>query len=192
MEWKSSNLFRVARLITVLLLTGVLLTTSSGAVMAQSSAAASSSPGARLVGTWAVRVTIRDCTTNAPLGPSLNSLVTFHRGGTLSESPGSGAFAIGQRSSGHGTWTREHGHTFSQRFVALILFDTAPNLPGTPGFNPAAPVSPGFFAGWQTVSHTVRLTDDDHLASSGTNAFYKANGELYRTGCSTAVAARFE
>ena len=46
--------------------------------------------------------------------------------------------------------------------------------------------------GWQTVSHTVQLTDADHLASSGTNAFYKTNGELYRTGCSTSIGQRFK
>ena len=171
--------------IAVFVLGGALLTMSNRPAMAEGRSGS-------LVGTWAVQVTLRNCATNAPLGPSFNSLVTFHRGGTLSESAGSLAFAIGQRSSGHGTWTREEGDTFSQRMVALILFDSAPNLPGTPGFNPAAPVSPGFFAGWQTVSHTVRLTGDDRLMSSGTNAFYRTNGELYRSGCSTAVGERFQ
>jgi hypothetical protein len=145
-----------------------------------------------LVGTWTVQVTLRDCATNAPLGPSLNSLVTFHRGGTLGESAGSSAFAIGQRSPGHGTWARQRGHTYVQNFAALILFTTEPNLPGTPGFDPTAPVSPGFFAGWQTVTHTVRLTDDNNLTSSGTNAFYNSDGDVYRTGCSTAIGQRFE
>ena len=76
--------------------------------------------------------------------------------------------------------------------IALILFDTPPNLPGTPGFNPGMPVSPGFFAGWQTVTHKVKLGDADHGTSAGTNEFYKSDGTLYRTGCSTAVATRFE
>jgi hypothetical protein len=76
--------------------------------------------------------------------------------------------------------------------VALILFDTPANLPGTPGFDPSMPVSPGFFAGWQTVTHTVNPTDADHITSAGTNAFYKLTGELYRTGCSTAIGERFE
>ena len=61
--------------------------------------------------------------------------------------------------------------------VALILFDTPANLPGTPGFDPSKPVSPGFFAGWQTVTHTVRFADADHLTSAGTNEFFKANGD---------------
>ena len=76
--------------------------------------------------------------------------------------------------------------------IALVLFDTEPNLPGTPTFDPTRPVSPGFFAGWQTVSHTVRFTSAVDIASTGTNRFYKANGELYRSGCSTATGQRYE
>ena len=138
-----------------------------------------------------VRVTLRACDTNASLGSFL-SLVSFHDGGTISETTTSTAFAIGQRGPGHGVWEFEGRRTYNQRMIALINFDTAPNLPGTPGFNPALPVSPGFFAGWSTVTHTLELTDADHARSSGTNAFYKADGTLYRTGCSTAVATRFE
>ena len=58
-------------------------------------------------------------------------------------------------------------------------FHTAQNLPGTPGFNPTLAVTPGFFAGWVTVAHTLELDDADHGTSSGTNAFYKADGTLY-------------
>ena len=72
----------------------------------------------------------------------------------------------------------------------MLLFDTPPNLPG-PGFNPTKPVSPGFFAGWVTVTHTVRFTGLDAIESAGTNSFYKANGDLYRSGCSTATGQRF-
>jgi hypothetical protein len=117
------------------------------------------------VGTWTVQVTLRDCSTGAALGPAFNSLVTFHRGGTLSESAGSTAFAPGQRTSGHGTWTRAERHTYQQQMVALIVFDTNPNLRGSPGFNPALPVSPGLFAGWATVTHTFEVVDADHSRS---------------------------
>jgi hypothetical protein len=137
-------------------------------------------------------VTLRDCATSAPLGLPFNSLVTFHGHGTISESAASLAFAPGQRSPGHGTWTRKRGHTYGQEMVALLLFDTEPNLPATPTFDPTKPVSPGFFAGWLTVSHTVRFTAVDRIASAGTNGFYKTNGELYRSGCSTAIGQRFE
>lgn len=174
---------------SILSLAAVLLAVASAPAEAQPAA-----PAARpaLVGTWTVQVTLRDCATGAPLGPAFNSLVTFHGDGTIGETAGSRAFEPGQRSPGHGTWTRKGGHAFGQEMIALVVFDSEPNLPGTPSFDPTKPVSPGFFAGWQTVSHTVRFTDVDRIASSGTNAFYKSNGELYRSGCSTATGQRYE
>ena len=147
--------------------------------------------GNRLEGTWLVQVTLRNCATGASLG-SFNSIVTFQAGGSLSETTSSPAFAIGQRSPGHGNWAPQGPHEYGQRMVALINFDTAANLPGTPGFDPSRPVTPGFFAGWSVVTHTVTLTDEDHGTSSGTNGFYKADGTVYRTGCSTAALQRFE
>ena len=175
--------------IRAILLTAGVLTCS--AAMARAEQAPQSASGEGLAGTWMVRVTLRDCATDASLG-SFDSLVTFNRGGTLAESTSSPAFAIGQRSSGHGDWDRDGNQAFTQRLVSLINFSSPANLPGTPGFNPALPITPGFFAGWATVIHAVRLVDRDHGTSSGTNAFYKTDGTLYRTGCSTSVLARFD
>jgi hypothetical protein len=146
----------------------------------------------KLVGTWVVQVTLRDCTSGAPLRPAFNSLVTFNSGGTIAESTAGHAFAPTQRTNAHGTWTRLPGGLYAQRLIALLLFDTPANLPGTPGFDPALPITPGFFAGWQTVSHTLHMSDSDHLVSEGTNEFYKSDGTLYRTGCSSTVAQRFK
>jgi hypothetical protein len=146
----------------------------------------------RIVGTWFVEVTLRNCTTDAALG-SFNSLTTFHEGGTLSESTSSPTFAIGQRGPGHGNWTAEGRRTYSAQSVNLINFYTPPkNLPGTPGFNPTLPIVPEFFPGWATVTFTTELSDTDHGTSIGTTAFYKADGTQYMTGCSTTVSQRFD
>src|SRR5262245_2462779 len=134
-----------------------------------------------LEGVWIVQVIQRDCATQAVRG-SFYSLVTFVDGGTIYESPGGVAFAPGQRSPGHGTWTRLGASTFRQRMVAQILFTTPPN----------PPVSPGFEAGWQVIDHTVTLSDPDHATSAGGAEFYRSNGELYRSTCSTATLQRFE
>jgi hypothetical protein len=174
---------------TALALIGALLFTSGGTLLAGHD---EFDGHAGPVGTWNVQVTLRNCETNAPLGPPFNSLVTIHDGGTVSESAGSLAFAPGQRSSGHGTWNRIGRQTYGQRMISLLLFDTLPNLPGTPTFNPMMPVTPGFFAGWSIVSHTATLNDRNHFTSAGANEFYKSDGTLYRTGCSTAIAQRFE
>ena len=151
-----------------------------GSLGMASPSAQSTSNGMKVEGTWMVTVTLRNCATDAVLG-TVNSLVTFNRGGTLHETPGGVNFAPGQRSDGHGVWRHKGGHTYSQRFVALIRFDTAPG-----------PGGPGFFEGWQVVSHTLTLSDPDTLSSSGTNEFYDENGQLYRSGCSTAVGKRFQ
>jgi hypothetical protein len=147
---------------------------------AAASAQQSAGKGRTLQGVWYVQVTIRDCGTGVALAPAVNSLVTFAAGGTLHESVGGGGFAPGQRTDGHGTWTHKGGDSYDQRFVSLINFTTAPG----PG--------PGFEAGWMNVLHTVTMIDADHIESAGTNNFHRLNGDVYRTGCSTATGTRFE
>jgi hypothetical protein len=179
MNWRNLTASGMTRAAAMASLTGALLVAfaASGAAEPQTS----TSGGRKLEGVWFVQVTLRSCTTSAALA-SFNSLVTFARGGTLSESPGSLAFAPGQRSPGHGNWAHEGGHTYSQRVVGLILFDTPPN----------PPASPGFLKGWQVITHSVELSDRDHFTSSGGAEFYDSAGQLYRSGCSTAVGQRFD
>ena len=101
MNWTISKTQAGGRVAAVVTLVGVLLTAAGGST----TIASGSRKG--LEGTWAVQVTLRDCVTDAALGAPINSLVSFHDGGTLSESAGGLAFAVGQRSPGHGSWTRE-------------------------------------------------------------------------------------
>jgi hypothetical protein len=143
------------------------------------------------VGTWGIEVQIRNCQSEAAIGLPFLSLITLHSGGTLGETSGAeAAFAVGQRSPGHGVWEKISRHVYDARLISLVLFETAPNLPGSPGFNPALPVGPGFFKGWDTVTQTLRFADSDHFTSKGTSAFFKEDGTLYREGCSTAIGQR--
>ena len=143
------------------------------------------------VGTWGIQVQIRNCQSEALIGPPFISLITLHSGGTLSETSGAEpAFAAGQRGPGHGVWEKISRHVYDSRLISLVLFETGPNLPGSPEFDPALPVGPGFFKGWDTVTQSLRLTDADHFTSKGTSAFFKEDGTLYREGCSTATGQR--
>jgi hypothetical protein len=138
--------------------------------------------GARAIeGVWAMSITLRDCTTQAPLGPPLRTLLTFHAGGTLSESPGTSQFAPGQRSPGHGIWSHVNGDTFTARFVSMIVFDTPP-----------APPSPGFLAGWQIVTSNFQMTDVNRMNVTATAQFFDINRILYRSACPTGTAERFQ
>ena len=143
------------------------------------------------VGTWGIQVQIRNCQSEAAIGLPFLSLITLHSGGTLGETSGAeAAFANGQRSPGHGVWEKINRRVYDSRLISLVLFETGPNLPGSPGFNPALPIGPGFFKGWDTVTQTLRFTDADHFTSTGTSAFFKEDGTLYREGCSTAIGQR--
>jgi hypothetical protein len=138
------------------------------------------SPARAIEGVWAMSITLRDCATMAPLGQPFRSLLTFHAGGTVSESPGTSQFAPGQRSPGHGGWSHSSGTTFRARIVAMILFDTPP-----------APPAPGFQAGWQLISSTFTLSDPDRLTSAATVQFFDINRQVYRSACPVGTAERF-
>ena len=176
MRWTVSRLHKVGRS------AGMLSMGLAVALLAATTATAqqASGNGRTVQGVWYVQVTVRNCATGVALAPPVNSLVTFATGGTLHESVSGGGFAIGQRSNGHGTWQHTGGQTYDQRFVSMINFAT----PAGPG--------PGFEAGWMKVNHTVTMIDADHIESTGTNSFYRLNGEVYRTGGSTATGTRFE
>src|SRR4051812_19138996 len=53
--------------------------------------------GKSLVGTWRVTVQLYDCATEAPVGPTFASLLTFNEGGTMTGSTTNPGFAVGQR-----------------------------------------------------------------------------------------------
>ena len=176
MTWTVSRAGNVGRRAVMLSIGVAMILSAAGAARAQQSG----SQGRTVQGVWHVQVTIRDCANGVALAPAVNSLVTFAAGGTLHESVSGGGFAPGQRSDGHGIWTHKGGQSYDQRFVSMINFSTTPG----PG--------PGFEAGWMKVQHTVSMVDADHIESAGTNSFYRLNGEVYRTGCSTATGTRFE
>lgn len=138
--------------------------------------------GRSIEGVWGLNITIRDCATMAPIGAPFRSILTFHQGGTISESPANPGFAPGQRSPGHGIWTQTGPATYSSKFLALILFDTPAN----------PPLSPGFLAGWQVGTQTAVLSDADTLTTTGQVQFYDLNRQQYRAICAGATGERFK
>lgn len=136
-----------------------------------------------LQGVWVVETQGRDCATGAPLGPPHRALVSYHSGGTLSDSSAVPIFAVGQRSEGHGTWRHSGGHTYTANWVAMLVFETAPNTP---------PGSPGFQEGWQVATNTVTLTGPDSFTSTGVSQFANLARQVYRVGCASRVGERFK
>lgn len=147
------------------------------AVMGQSALAQDpGSAASPLIGTWQVKVTLLNCQTGDPLGPPpFSSLLTFARGGTLSEATTNPSFAIGQRSPGQGVWETKSHDVFYVRIVAFLNFST-----------------PGFEAGQQIIEQTMTYEEQsDQLSAVVAINFTDTNGGVYRQGCAMATARRF-
>ena len=156
---------------------------TAGVLAGEPQAERSPSDGLVPVGTWLVHITGRDCDTGLQSAPEFQSVMTFTRDGAFFEQSGLRAFAPGQRTDGMGQWQRDAGLSVTVRSAAVIAFETPP----TP------PMSPGFLAGWSTLSQTVELIDSDRFTSRATSTFYDANAVAYRTtGCVIAEGQRFE
>ena len=84
-----------------------------------------SAQGAKaLEGTWDVTVTLRDCATDAAIR-SFPRMVTFHKGGTLTERAVAGTEAApSARTGGQGAWDYlgAQEFTYSLKFLRLTTF----------------------------------------------------------------------
>lgn len=130
--------------------------------------------GNSIVGVWEATVTPRNCQTGEPAGPSFQSLVTMHEGGTMSEYGANPATPF--RSNGQGYWERgwRGEGSYYQRFV----------------FFPLTPA--GTAVGKLKVTQTVDYNrHTDEFTSSGSFQLFNPAGVVINTGCSTATGIRF-
>jgi hypothetical protein len=137
------------------------------------------SNGDPIVGTWRVQVTTYNCATGVQ-NPPFAAFLTFGGGGILLETTSSPAFAPGQRSPGHGIWSRTGGDEYTAISEAFILFST-----------PANPPAPPLQRGVQRITQAIDL-DGDQLTSAATVEFFDTAGNLVASGCASAVGQRFK
>jgi len=130
-----------------------------------------------LEGTWRVQVVQYNCANPSVTFPPFHSLLSFHRGGTETETTSNPALLPGQRTSGHGFWKLVGDPQYLMAVEAFILFDS----PTTP---------PGLKTGTQKIVQAVVLTDETHFASDGTVNFFATDGTNYRSGCAKSYGTR--
>ncbi|HMI53334.1 MAG TPA: hypothetical protein VK525_17605 [Candidatus Saccharimonadales bacterium] len=139
--------------------------------------------GKELVGTWRVTVQQYNCQTHAPVAGPFAALLTYADGGTMTGSTTNPAFAIGQRGPDQGIWSQEGRRTYISKDSSFLFFTTAPNPPANPGFS----------AGQQTLTQTIEFKNDpDQFESDATVEFTDMTGKVYRQGCASATATRYE
>jgi len=166
----NSKLRRTSSVVVVLVLVGALLQTFGG------NAAARSDREGRLQGTWRVQLNPRNCQTGAPI-PSFSLLLSFARGGTLTEVMNSPALLLGQRTPGLGVWSHTQGNAYKGVWDAFILFD-----------------SPVFKRGVQRLMWDFEV-DGDQLTIAATSQFLDPNGNPFIppiNTCASGTGTRFE
>ena len=125
-----------------------------------------------LVGSWDVRVTIRDCGTGQEFF-SFPAMLTFNQGGTMEESDLGGPGIV--RLAGHGVWKRQAAREFSAAYRWLNF------LPDRT------------FLGSQVVRSSMTLDrSGDSFTATDTGTVIDANGNESPGGCATEAGTRFQ
>jgi hypothetical protein len=127
--------------------------------------------GGRLQGTWSMHVTVNDCAGHTIR--SIETLVVFMAGGTLTEASGGTSPAL--QTGGKGVWSHTTDSTYAFRFKDFT-FNTS-----------------NVFTGWVIITGetTVDATGNAN-AGPATVEVYDPNGVLLVTLCADAVGTRFE
>jgi hypothetical protein len=133
-----------------------------------------SSTGQTLEGTWRVQINLYNCSTGAPQS-SFWSLLTFARGGTMTETTNNPAL-IGLRSPGHGFWSSTAPNTYTAASEAFIFYDVA-NTP--------------IKMGTQKILQTITLLNANGWRTNDAKVkFFNTSGVNYLSGCANATAWR--
>lgn len=130
-------------------------------------------PG-KLQGTWVVTVTQQDCTSGAQIGSPFLSLLTFNRGGTMTETTSNPMLYPSDRGPGHGVWRETGRHKYHASTIALITLN-------------------GALTTVQTITQAIEIgSDPDKFETTKVKVeFLTPGGTLIRSGCATASGARY-
>jgi len=159
--------------VLVLVLAGALVQPFGG------NAAAQSNSEGTLQGTWRVQINPIICQTGAPL-TSFSALVSYARGGTLTEVINSQAFLPGQVTPGLGVWSHTQANAYKAVWEVFILFDTPPTVPGFP-----------FKRGVQRLMRDIEV-DGDQMTFNASSQFFDSNGNPLFATCASGTGTRFE
>ncbi len=128
-----------------------------------------------LQGTWLVQVVQVNCLTGATVGSPFSSVLTFARGGTMTETTDNPMFYPAVREPGLGVWNRLHGNTY---YAASMAFIT----------------SAGVLIKTQKISQTIEVGPgpDEFSTTQAAVQFFDPSGNLLGAGCAVATGTRFE
>ena len=150
----------------------LLLLALVGAMQSVSLAQSDNSRDSRIVGVWDVQVTLRNCTTQAPLPSGFRGLHKYELGGTAQIVPSTNPALL----SPHvGVWKETEKDAYGLVFK-MFRFDPA-----------------GLNIGWVVVHNDVVINEDaTQYAGTGRADTFDSNGNLVGASCPIFAGVRLE
>jgi hypothetical protein len=150
----------------------LLLLALVGAMQSVSLAQSDNSRDSRIVGVWDVQVTLRNCTTQAPLPSGFRGLHKYELGGTVQVVPSTNPAALSQHV---GVWTPVAKDLYQMTFKMFTFGPTGNNT------------------GWTVVHNDVALTEDGAVyVGSGKAETFDLNGIKIGEICPAFIGTRLE
>ena len=107
-------------------------------------------------------------------------MVSYARGGTLTEVINSQAFLPGQVTPGLGVWSHTQANAYKAVWEVFILFDTPLGVPGFP-----------FKRGVQRLVRDIEV-NGDQMTFNASSQFFDSNGNPLFATCASGTGTRFE
>lgn len=172
---KSRHLKALTKLMTGISLVVTLAATASGQSGVLSAVAQGDErweEGRTLVGTWMVQVTRQDCQTHTQIGDPFLSLLTYNRGGTMTDTTSNPQFGQSVRGPGHGVWIHTNHHSYKVLSAAFVTMN-------------------GTLVSTQFLTQAINVTTpDDYVVPAASIQFVAPDGTILSSGCATAVGKR--
>jgi hypothetical protein len=129
----------------------------------------------KLQGSWMVTVQQVDCTTGVALGNPFLSMLTFNRGGTMTETTSNPMFYPSDRGPGHGVWIITGRNAYEATSTAFVTVN-------------------GALTATQVITQTITMTDnpDQFETTKASVQFFSPTGTLLVSGCATASGQRIK
>ena len=143
-----------------------------------------------IVGAWRTAVTLRNCQTGLPVAPVGRGLLTFNKGGTLSEYNAGPGSSPAMRSPGHGVWAQNDDRDNYSLVFIINRYSASGVFIGTQKVTAALELGAIGASGNLFTGNAVN--DFNTFTTNAAVEVFDAGDNLIGRGCATAVGTRIQ
>ena len=146
--------------------------------------------GRNIVGAWRTAITLVNCQTGLPVSPVGRGLLTFNKGGTLSEYNAGPGSSPAMRSPGHGVWAQNDDRRNYSFVFVINRYDASSVFIGTTKVTAALEL--GVIGASGNLFTRNGVNDFNTYTTTASVEIFDARDNLIGTGCATSVGTRIQ